>query len=152
VAWTALQLTAKCREFGDSWGLKLFKILLEAGVDVNGVCSDEAVIANICKEGGCESDQGAGNENTMLFVQERIQGRGRLLNYHTPLRILGKIWEDAVATSESFVGEKEYIVVAADLLRGYRAKSLHLFPIKGLLGYVEDDMKEFARVSAQKDF
>jgi hypothetical protein len=37
----------------------------------------------------------------------------------------------------------EYLTKLENLLLSYGAKSLHLFPIKGLPGYVEEDMKEW---------
>jgi hypothetical protein len=153
VAWTVLQVAAKYMEFWGPrgpWGLELFKILLEAGVDVNGVGSDEAVIAEICKEGGREDDPDAGNENPTVSVQGKIQERGRLLNYDTPLRII-EAWKNCRATGENRVDKKRNFDTIVDLLKSYGAKSLHLFPVKGLPGYVEEDMEEFARISAQED-
>lgn len=101
VAFTPLQVAARYHDHS------VVKILLEAGVYVNAVGDEEAIVATIQRDCSIEYH---------VDLNERIRTRGSLLNYQTPLRI---------AETASFI-------LIRDILMKYGGESLRLFPIKDL--------------------
>ncbi len=75
-----------------------------------------------------------------------IHFRGKSEYYDTQLRLLEKrraqMWDPET---------KKLLQDMADWLRQHGAKSLHLFPVKGLPGYVKGDMNEWHKYLAEKE-
>lgn len=111
---TLLQLAVSCQN------IDIVKMLLDAKADVNAVGNDDAVVASIkSRYSGFEDDE------ISVEMEEEIHDRGKWDKYDTPLRI----------------AEKNGLIDIKFLLWSHGAKSLHLFPVKGLPGYVEEDIK-----------
>jgi hypothetical protein len=53
--------------------------------------------------------------------------------------------EKVDSTPTGYLRTLERLDTLENLLISYGAKSLHLFPVKGLPGYVEEDMEEWSK-------
>jgi hypothetical protein len=85
------------------------------------------------------------------YVSSALYDRGTSLFYDTPLRLLRDRWKRRKRTASSFSEDDKVMKGLAQieyLLLSYGAKSLHLFPVKGLPGYVEEDMEEWNKLNA----
>ena len=128
--------------------------LLESGANVNAVACDRTraekirLTSHYCFERYPWAF--GGKEEQLTAVAFAISTRGESEFYSTPLRMIQtrktnwiewfKIERDN--TTERDEAEKR-IYKLVDLLTSYGAKSLHLFPVKDLPGYVAEDMDEW---------
>jgi len=135
---TPLQLAAASASY------HVVELLLDKGADVNAIGNDDAIVADIkrswIKRG----------ENIEHELQELILKRGTYYDkYLTPLRIASRryIWSgDALRPQHE--AEKSKI---KDLLRQRGGKSLCLFPVRDLPGYVEEDMETMSTLTSRSD-
>jgi hypothetical protein len=99
---------------------------------VNGVGNDEAVVAKIRYD--------LRDENDRNLIENMIHYRGDAYYYDAPLRIAENRRSANLSMDQPFVKE-EMLTELKELLKSYGAKSLHLFPVEDLPGYVEADMQ-----------
>jgi hypothetical protein len=126
--------------------LDLLQVLIDAGADINGVADDETNIARI--RYGCSLYFPTNTHDVTIeedIVATLLENRGRHLCYSTPLRILevlvaSKDWDDLDDDLARYNA-------LGDFLKSRSAKSLHLFPVKGLPGYIEEDMEEWGKIT-----
>lgn len=128
VVETPLQIAAKYTDCA------VVELLLDAGADVNAVGDDEAVVAHI------QRDWQDWGDNDLDSLNDSILKRGVSWNYKTPLWIASKRYNRDKDT-ERGKAEQEKIM---DLLKRRDGKSLCLFPVKGLPGYVEEDTESMS--------
>jgi ankyrin repeat protein len=130
----------------------IIAMLLASGADVNGVADDEATVFQIryCHQMCLSQASRSDLERWGLDQQSQeddIRNRGEQENYDTPLRIVEsqreKHGRNGRSKSPLDEAEVKRLNDLKDLLKSYGGKSLHLFPVKGLPGYVEADMKAF---------
>ena len=77
-----------------------------------------------------------------------IQLRGQCPFYDTPLRMLANL-RNAITSNDRMTSKiSTKIDILEDKLKKAGARSLHLFPVKELPGYVEEDMKELHKHNA----
>jgi hypothetical protein len=82
------------------------------------------------------------------YIESALQDRGTSVFYDTPLRMVKNMRNKTVKpdlTSPEYLRTLERLDALENLLISYGAKSLHLFPVKGLPGYVEEDMEEWSK-------
>jgi hypothetical protein len=127
IAETPLQAAVRKRH-----DISIIRFLLSHGADVNGVGNDEAVVAKIRYD--------LRDENDRNLVDNMIHCRGNAYYYDTPLRIAENKRRANFSMYQPFVKE-EMLIELKELLKSYGAKSLHLFPVEDLPGYVEADMQ-----------
>jgi hypothetical protein len=129
-------------EYGDVFQ-PILQALIDAGADINGVADDETNITRI--RNGChlyfltKTPDAAIQEEDI--VETLLENRGCNLCYSTPLRIF-----EMIVASRYEKGSEHELAIYKDLgdfLKSHGAKSLHLFPIKGLPGHNEADMEEW---------
>jgi hypothetical protein len=83
------------------------------------------------------------------YIESALQERGTSTFYDTPLRMVenerNRLAErsEQDSTSPKYPRALEGLDRLGNLLISYGAKSLHLFPVKALPGYVEEDMEEW---------
>jgi hypothetical protein len=80
------------------------------------------------------------------YLELALQERGTSAFYDTPLRMVEnekKMFAGPNSKSSRYLQIIEQLDRLENLLSSYGAKSLHLFPVKGLPGYVEEDMEEW---------
>ena len=87
--------------------------------------------------------------NEFECVDKALRARGTAAIYDTPLRMLAN--KRKAFDMEFDKQPLRRLAILEDLLLSYGAKSLHLFPAKGLAGYVEEDMAEWSKLSAFQD-
>ncbi|KAN0112593.1 hypothetical protein V8E51_005544 [Hyaloscypha variabilis] len=124
---------------------RAIETLLKSGARPNAVANDDVNIARIratCsvlfrRHKNCSSVWLDESE----YIKLALEDRGTSEIYDTPLRMLEN--------------QEKRLLVPADelkklkiLLIRYGGKSLHLFPLEGLQGYVEEDMKEWNDLKA----
>jgi ankyrin repeat protein len=127
VRGTPLQLAvASCRV-----NISAIEMLLNAGADVNAVADDDAFVRFLR------------SFYIDAYASRVIYKRGKAINYDTPLRIAEDRLNSAKSTGLIDSKHTERLTGLAKLLEKHGAKSLHLFSIKGLPGYVEEDMIAF---------
>jgi hypothetical protein len=124
----------------------ILQVLIDAGADINGVADDETNIARI--RYGCHLYFLTKTYDVAIqedIVETLLETRGHHLCYSTPLRIL----EVLVASKDWAYSEDDLARYNAlgDLLKSNGAKSLHIFPVKGLPGYNEEDMEEWGKIT-----
>jgi hypothetical protein len=106
-------------------GSDFIEKMLKAGANLNSIGDDKAVMAKLRAE-----HQGLDD------IDDILNKRG-LEHYHdTPLKIVMKMIESDASDMLKLFRTKS-------LLERYGGKALHLFPIKGLPGYVEGDIRAF---------
>ena len=82
------------------------------------------------------------------YIESALQERGTSTFYDTPLRMVENMRNKTVkvdSTLTVYLRTLERLDTLENLLISYGAKSLHLFPVKGLPGYVEEDMEEWSK-------
>jgi hypothetical protein len=82
------------------------------------------------------------------YIESALQERGTSAFYDTPLRMVENMRNRIAkpdSTSPEYLHNLEGLVTLKNLLISYGAKSLHLFTVKGLPGYVEEDMEEWRK-------
>jgi hypothetical protein len=80
------------------------------------------------------------------YIESALQERGTSTFYDTPLRMVENMSNRTAkpdSTSPKYLLTLERLDALEKLLISYGAKSLHLFPVKGMPGYVEEDMEEW---------
>jgi hypothetical protein len=117
--------------------------LLAHGCDVNAVADDEANITRIRRECAFMFRRHKLKERKQEYIDNAVYCRGQSEWYNTPLRIVQKHMQLIRRCQPSNAAQKLEILEGIEkLLQGYGGKSLHLFPIRGLPGFVEEDMAE----------
>jgi hypothetical protein len=131
---TPLQLAAQWASY------HVVEFLLDNGADVNAVGNDDAIVADL-KRSWIEW-----GENDEDDLEESILGRGTNEAYLTPLRIASRryIRQNDALRPQLETGESKI----EDLLRQRGGKSLCLFPVKDLPGYVEEDMEVMSTLTS----
>lgn len=133
---------------------KLFHIarkLLECGAMVNGVCHDEANISRIrqiCHIYLQQPEESSPTSDETEYINAALEARGLTALYDTPLRMLDQIGDHIGVTQTTEPPPKKVLQEFYDirkLLLSYGAKSLHLFPVEDLPGYVKEDMEEWKK-------
>jgi hypothetical protein len=138
--------------------------LLKNGIDVNGVGDDSVNMARValaCTTFFPEPEDEKESETVDEIQSIRSQRdrmtdaaqhiRGTSWRYDTPLRILinkEEEFNDIEKRKGKFSGLTEldlleiqrFIKVVKDLLISHGAVALHLFPVKGLPGYIQEDI------------
>jgi hypothetical protein len=128
---------------GYEYYFALVRVLLEAGADVNAVGDDEAVVKGFKYDHRNEVDQN--------LISKIVYERGKARNYDTPLRLAKTIRYTKNATDYRYKTEESMRTDLKKLLKSYGAKSLHLFPVKDLPGYVEADIEAFLKDSEDEE-
>jgi hypothetical protein len=135
----------QCSTARSSWGpsYTITAKLLAHGCDVNSVADDEANITRVRRECAFMFRRRRLQEKRQEYADHAVYGRGRSEIYDTPLRIVQNRIESIRRGQPVKAAQKLEILTSIErLLQGYGGKSLHLFPIKGLPGFVEEDMAE----------
>jgi hypothetical protein len=137
VAKTPLQVAAK------NHNCHVAKLLLDAGAHVNAVADDEAVVVKIRQwytQAQSEED---------LYIQQEIdkdiRERGKGDSYLTPLRIVETRSNYETRGTRKYNDLEQESADVKQLLIERGGKSLSLFPVKDLPGYVEADIKSISR-------
>jgi len=128
----------------------LVKNLVEAGFDINGVADDKTNqqrLRHSCHQ-FFERQNFPESFDREEVIERVLRNRGRSYLYDTPLRILLDKWK--VRKITEYDEHIENFESALNILEKHGAKSLHLFPVKELPGYVEEDMKEWTSTQPQK--
>jgi hypothetical protein len=126
---------------------RILQVLIDAGADINGVADDETNSTRI-RYGYhlyflTKTPHAAIQEEDI--VETLLENRGYHLCYSTPLRIL-----EVVVANQDWDGSEDELASCnslRDFLKSCVAKSLHLFPVKGLPGYIEEDMEEWGKIT-----
>jgi hypothetical protein len=126
------------------------RTILDKGAAPNRVAHDETNVKRIhhtCKlffktyeERSCVW------QDESEYLELALQERGTSVFYDTPLRMVENKRNRLAnpnSKSSKYLQIKELFDRLENLLISYGAKSLHLFPVKGLPGYVEEDMEEW---------
>ena len=82
------------------------------------------------------------------YLELALQERGTSAFYDTPLRMVENKRNRLAnpnSKSSTYLRTIKHLDRLENLLISYGAKSLHLFPVKGLPGYVEEDMEEWRK-------
>ncbi|KAL5323933.1 hypothetical protein ACEPPN_008475 [Leptodophora sp. 'Broadleaf-Isolate-01'] len=144
---TPLQLTALLFPRSPEIYLEVARELLLCGADPNGVAHDTANQSRIvhssqllptCFPDGCKE----GLQEVNRLTEKALECRGKSQFYDTPLRTL-ESHQKTYSTSTSRFCNPQYQLPSKELeilLKNYGGKSLHLFPVKDLPGYCEEDM------------
>jgi hypothetical protein len=124
------------------------RTILDKGAAPNRVAHDETNVKRIhhtCKlffktyeERSCVW------QDESEYLELALQERGTSAFYDTPLRMVENKKNrlpNPNSKSSKYLQIKERFDRLENLLISYGAKSLHLFPVKGLPGYVEEDME-----------
>ena len=112
------------------------EMLLNANANVNAIADDDVVVRHLRKIYDDDSDD--------ELLRKEIYGRGKGKEYDTPLRIVkNKLDQAKREGSSSSRDNLEDLAELVRLLEERGAKSFHLFPIKDLPGYVEEDIIAF---------
>jgi hypothetical protein len=131
--------------------------LLKTGAKANQAANDEVNMERIRHT--CQYFLEQQKDPSILlhkdkYINYALQNRGTSSFYDTPLRMLenrleqlnkGKLTRDK---THSFTMYLDTLYFLKKLLQSHGAKSLHLFPVKGLPGYVEEDMEEWNKLNA----
>jgi hypothetical protein len=140
---------------------QIIRKLLTAGARVNGVACDASNIERIpvtCRYyfGKC-----AASRCTCLPMEKvdsitalALNERGNSKSYSTPLRMLHEKKTGLVSdmlNEEDQENVDRRIERLEEFLESYGAKSLHLFPIQGLPGYVAEDIEEWEKLKGLDD-
>ncbi|CAM6005186.1 unnamed protein product [Sphagnum balticum] len=137
--------------------ISILSCLINRGADVNAVGDDPANVERIRWTSHFYLSQrlkppSHGKEEELTTLA--LHNRGRGFYYDTPLRILERMktgqFPDFIVDEKWDVDYLTGIEEIEDFLRSHGANSLHLFPVKGLPGYVEKDMEEWNRLSELK--
>jgi hypothetical protein len=148
---------ARWYKFSDHYVLldNLFHVarkLLECGAMVNGVCHDEANISRIrqiCHIYLQQPEESSPTSDETEYINAALEARGLTALYDTPLRMLDQIG-DHIGVTQSTKPPPKNVLQAfygiRKLLLSYGAKSLHLFPVEDLPGYVKEDMEEWKKI------
>ncbi len=126
--------------------------LLEWGAMVNGVCHDEAnisIIRQICHIYLQQLVESSPSSDETEYINAALEARGLTALYDTPLRMLDQIGDHIGVTQSTKPPPKKVLQEfygIRKLLPSYGAKSLHLFPVEDLLGYVKEDMEEWKKI------
>lgn len=125
---------------------RIVNVLLENGARPNGVANDDINkdrIRHTCKLLNRKYEEYAlVQPDQFRLIDLALQDRGTSTFYDTPLRML----EDKEKKLRRRDARSSDFQELRDLLTSYGGKSLHLFPIKGLPGYVEEDMEEWNKL------
>jgi hypothetical protein len=130
---------------------RVVRILLDNGAAVNAVANDSCQQQRIrltCRLFFQKLTVPALLEKEQESTELALQDRGNSSCYDTPLRILENYKKVAREKNRLHLDCLAKCEMLADLLKSYGAKSLHLFPVKGLPGYVEEDMEEWGKLNA----
>ncbi|KAH9220714.1 hypothetical protein DL95DRAFT_519613 [Leptodontidium sp. 2 PMI_412] len=142
---TPLQLTALLFPRSPEIYLKVARELLLCGADPNGVAHDTANQSRIvhssqilpsCFPHGCR-------EGLQKLTEEALECRGKSQFYDTPLRTLESDQRVYSTSTSRFYNPQYQLQLMKELgilLKSYGGRSLHLFPVKDLPGYCEEDM------------
>jgi len=85
-------------------------------------------------------------KSTDQYVEEITAQRGESAFYDTPLRILENELREPASYGQDHMNMILKLGKLKALLEHYGAKSFHLFPVKSLPGYSEEDMKEWTKI------
>jgi hypothetical protein len=126
--------------------------LLEHGAAVNGVSHDVANVTRIrqsCHIYFQQLKEDSEPPNKTECISEALEARGLTALYDTPLRMLDQLGDDMGAmqsTNPGLEGLWQEFHRIRKLLVSYGAKSLHLFLVEDLPGYVKEDMEEWKKI------
>jgi hypothetical protein len=126
--------------------------LLERGARVNDIADDEANIQRIRLNCQCffpEFKNPSVLQREIEYTESVVQNRGTSSFYDTPLRMLRDGKKRIASLDLKDNARMTRLVRLERLLLSSGAKSLHLFPVKGLPGYVEEDIEEWKKLNAR---
>ncbi|KAE8440574.1 hypothetical protein EG329_007212 [Mollisiaceae sp. DMI_Dod_QoI] len=138
----------------------ILRKLLDTGARVNGVGCDATNVKRIRTTAHLYFQKSTSQllcldpEKEGDVITVALHNRGHSLFYDTPLRILEnkkEHWIEQRRYSAYPLERLKSLEKVEELLKSYGAKSLHLFPIKDLPGYDEDDMEEWQKLNESQD-
>jgi hypothetical protein len=125
--------------------------LLEHGAAVNRVSHDEANVTRIrqsCHIYFQQLEEDSELPEEAECISGALKAPGLTALNGTPLRMLGQLGDYIRATRLMIPIPKQVLQEfygIRKLLLSYGAKSLHIFPIEDLAGYVKEDMEEWKK-------
>ena len=124
--------------------------LLEHGAAVNRVSHDEANVTRIRQSCHIYFRQLEDSElsDEAECISGALKARGLTALYDTPLQMLDQLGDFIGVTRSTIPIPKQVLQEfygIRKLLLSYGGKSLHLFPIEDLPGYVKEDMEEWKK-------
>jgi hypothetical protein len=129
---------------------RMIRTILDSGAAPNRVAHDETNVKrthHTCKLFFKKyKKQSCVWQDESEYIESALQDRGTSVFYDTPLRMVKNMRNKTVkpdSTSPKYLLALERLDTLENLLISYGAKSLHLFPVKGLPGYVEEDREEW---------
>jgi hypothetical protein len=130
-------------------------ILFDNGASVNKVANDDVNVERIrhtCRLFFQQLEDDALLQNEHEWTEIALEDRGNGSFYDTPLRMIEnrkhQLRANGLLESKTLSDRLPGLEKLEDLLKSYGAKSLHLFPVKGLPGYVAEDIEEWEKFNA----
>jgi hypothetical protein len=132
---------------------RMIRTILDSGAAPNRVAHDETNVKRIhhtCKFFFKTYEKHSYVwQDESEYIESALQDRGTSVFYDTPLRMVKNMRNMSNRTAKpdstfpKYLQTLEGLDTLENLLISYGAKSLHLFPVKVLPGYVEEDMEEW---------
>jgi hypothetical protein len=138
-------------QIGFSNACSVIRILLDNGASMNAVANDQAnteQIRHTCRLFFQQLIAPAVLQKEQEYTELTLWDRGPSPFYDTALRMLEKEKKEQISERLLRGGHLKKLEMLEDLQKSHGTKSLHLFPIKNLPGYVEEDLEEWHKLNA----